>query len=61
MVVVSYSTAAPSEAQIANLTISTISEEEKAKNQNSYNYKDILLSIFVLIVVAFVMIYFNGK
>jgi SSS family solute:Na+ symporter len=61
MIAVSYSTAAPSEAQIANLTISTISEEEKAKNQNSYNYKDILLSIFVLIVVAFVMIYFNGK
>ncbi|ASV29214.1 sodium:solute symporter [Maribacter cobaltidurans] len=60
-VVTSFFAPAPSAEQVANLTFGTISEEEKSKNKNSYNWKDIVISILVLAVVVGVMIFFNGK
>ncbi|RRQ49166.1 Na+/glucose cotransporter [Maribacter algicola] len=60
-VVVSLFSPAPSAEQVANLTFGTISEEEKVKNKNSYNWKDIVISILVLAVVIGVMVFFNGK
>ncbi|PIB30567.1 sodium:solute symporter [Maribacter sp. 4G9] len=60
-VVVSLFAPAPSAEQVANLTFGTISEEEKRKNKNSYNWKDIVISILVLAVVIGVMVFFNGK
>lgn len=52
---------APSSEKVANLTFGTISEEEKRKNKNSYNWKDIVISILVLAVVIGIMVFFNGK
>ena len=60
-VVVSLATPAPSEAQIANLTYSTLSAEEKAKNKTSYNWIDIAISALVVAIVIGVMITFSGS
>lgn len=61
IVVVSFLTPAPAPVKTENLTFQTISEEEKRKNKTSYNWKDIAVSILILIIVAGVMIFFNGK
>ena len=61
IVVVSHLTAVPPKEKTDNLTFQTISEEEKRKNKNSYNWKDIAVSIIILIIVAAVMIFFNGE
>ncbi len=60
-VVVSLATPAPSETQIANLTFSTLSNEEKAKNKTSYNWIDIAISVLVVAIVIGVMITFSGS
>lgn len=51
----------PSEAQLKNLTYATISPEEKQNNRNSYNWKDILVSLIILAIVIGVMLTFNGS
>ncbi|NVN17675.1 sodium/solute symporter [Muricauda sp. HICW] len=61
ILVVSYATAPPSEEKLKNLTYATISEEERKQNKNSYNWKDIAISIVIIAIVAYVMIWFNGK
>lgn len=60
-VVTSLFAPAPSAEKVADLTFGTISAEEKSKNKNSYNWKDVVISILVLAVVVGVMIFFNGK
>ncbi|PKD19698.1 Na+/glucose cotransporter [Salegentibacter salinarum] len=59
--VVSFLTSIPSKIKTDNLTFQTISEEEKQNNKNSYNWVDIAVSILVVILVAGVMIFFNGR
>jgi len=49
---------APSEAQVQGLTFSTLSEEQKTANRASYNIWDIVFSLLVIAIVAFVMISF---
>lgn len=61
ILVVSYATAPPSEEKLKNLTYATISEEERKDNKNSYNWKDIVISIIIIAIVVYVMIWFNGK
>ena len=61
MVVVSLLTREPAKEKTDNLTFQTISEEEKRNNKTSYNWKDIVISIIILIIVAGVMIFFNGN
>ncbi|WP_375325237.1 sodium:solute symporter [Flagellimonas sp. GZD32] len=61
IVVVSYATKAPSEEQLKNLTYATIDPEERKKNKNSYNWKDITISIVIIAIVVYVMVWFNGK
>ena len=60
-IVVSLLTIAPSREKVINLTFGTISDEEKIKNKNSYNWVDILVSILIIAIVIGVMIFFNGK
>lgn len=59
-VVVSLLTKPPSEKQTAGLTFSTLSAEQKEANRASYNWLDIVLSLLVIAIVAFVMISFTG-
>lgn len=61
ILVVSYATAPPSAEKVKNLTYATISEEEKKENKNSYNWKDIAISIVIVAIVIYVMVWFNGK
>lgn len=61
ILVVSYATAAPSEEKLKNLTYATISEEAKQENKGSYNWKDIAISILIVAIVIYVMVWFNGK
>jgi len=60
-IVVSFLTQKPSKEKVLNLTFATITAEEKAKNRNSYNRIDVIISILVVIVVICVMLFFNGK
>ena len=52
---------APAYEKIENLTYQTITEEEKRNNKVSYNWVDIAVSVVILIIVAGVMIFFNGE
>ena len=52
---------APAYEKIQNLTYQTITEEEKRNNKVSYNWVDIAVSVVILIIVAGVMIFFNGE
>ncbi|MFT6995162.1 MAG: SSS family solute:Na+ symporter [Sediminicola sp.] len=61
LTVVSLLTKAPDNEKIVNLTFGTISEEEKQNNKNSYNWLDIAISILIIIIVAGVMLFFNGS
>ena len=58
-VVVSMLTSAQSKKSIEGLTMGSISDEQKAENASSYTWVDIVASLFVVLVVAFVMIYFS--
>ncbi|MDC6365889.1 MULTISPECIES: sodium:solute symporter [Flavobacteriaceae] len=61
ILVVSYTTKAPSEEQIKNLTYATLTDDDRAKNKNSYNWKDITISLVIVAIVVYVMIWFNGN
>lgn len=60
-VAVSFATPPPPAEKVENLTMSTISAEEKAKNKTSYNWIDIAVSVLVVVIVIGVMLSFNGK
>lgn len=60
-VVVSLASKAPSIEQIRGLAMGTLTEEEKRENRESYDWKDIVASIFVVLVVIYIMVSFNGS
>jgi SSS family solute:Na+ symporter len=59
-ITVSMFTKPPTEAQVTGLTYGTLTEEQKAANRASYSWLDIILSLLVIGIVAFVMISFTG-
>lgn len=59
--IVSLITKKQSNQELAGMTYYTLSEEDKKRNRNSYDWKDIVASIIIIIIVAWVMISFNGK
>lgn len=60
MVVVSYMTPPPDEAQIKGLTFATATAEDKAATRASWNWKDVAASVFVMACIIFAYIYFTG-
>lgn len=58
-VLVSLLSPAQDKHSIEGLTMGSISEEQKDTNASSYNWIDIVASLFVVLVVAWVMIYFS--
>jgi len=58
-IVVSLLSPKQSEAQLEGLTFATITEEQKAKEAGSFSWVDIVASLFVVAVVAWVMLYFS--
>lgn len=61
LVGVSLATSEPSESKMKNLTFQTITREEKELSKTTYNWKDITISILVVVIVVYVMTWFNGK
>ena len=59
-VVISLLTPAPAPEQIQGLTYSTVTQEQKDANRNSYNAWDIILSLVVVGIVVYVMVSFTG-
>lgn len=59
-IVVSLFTPAPKPEQVQGLTFGSLTEEQKQANRNSYNVWDIILSLAVIALVAYVMISFTG-
>ena len=58
-VIVSLATPRPSEEQLEGLTFATLTKQQRMENRASYNRWDIMATVFVLAIVAFVMIYFS--
>jgi SSS family solute:Na+ symporter len=58
---VSLATEEPKSEKVLNLTLGTVSSEEKKITKASFDWKDVSTSIFVVLVVVFVMLWFNGR
>jgi solute:Na+ symporter, SSS family len=58
--VASWTAPAPSPEQVQGLTYGSLSDEQKTANRASYNVWDIVLSLAVIGIVAYVMISFTG-
>ena len=61
LVVVSLLTKAPDREQIINLTFGTITDEEKRSNKSSYTWIDVAISVFIILIVIGIMVFFNGR
>ncbi|MDX2045845.1 MAG: sodium:solute symporter [Chitinophagaceae bacterium] len=59
-IVVSMVTPAPAAEKVQGLTFSTLTAEQKAANRASYNMWDVVLSLLVIGIVAYVMVSFAG-
>jgi SSS family solute:Na+ symporter len=59
-IVVSLVTPPPSEEQIKGLTYNSVSDQQKTENRKSYNMWDVVFSLLVIAIVAYVMISFTG-
>lgn len=60
-IIVSMFSPAPTAQQLEGLTFNTLTERQISDNKNSYNWVDIAASVFIIMIVAWVMFYFNGK
>ncbi len=60
MVVVSYMTAEPNQAQIQGLTFATASDEDKARTRASWNMWDVIGSLVIMVFIIGAYLYFRG-
>ncbi len=61
LIAVSLLTPKPDYQKIQGLAMGTLSKEDKTKSKKSYNVWDIVVSVVIVVLVAWVMITFNGK
>ena len=59
MLVVSWLTPSPRAEQIQGLTYATTLAEDKASSRATWNWKDVLLSVIVIGVIIFTLVYFS--
>jgi SSS family solute:Na+ symporter len=59
MIIISLLSEAPSEAQLNGLTFATTVNEDKASSRASWNAKDVWLSIFVIVIIVAIFLYFS--
>ena len=59
MIVVSMLTRAPNYEKIQGLTYATTVAEDKKASRASWNKRDVILSVVVLVIIALVMILFS--
>jgi len=60
MIIVSFLTAKPSYEKIQGLAYATTVAADRAASRASWNWGDVILSLFVVAAIAFTLIYFNG-
>lgn len=60
MIVVSYATREPEYAQIENLTFGTTTAKERKESRASWDWRDVVSSAIVVIVIAWGYLYFTG-
>ncbi len=60
MIVVSYMTEEPNQAQIKGLTFATATAEDKAATRASWDWKDVTASCLIMVCITFAYIYFRG-
>jgi solute:Na+ symporter, SSS family len=60
MVVVSYMTEEPNQAQISGLTFATATAEDKAATRASWGAKEVVFSCIIMACILFAYIYFRG-
>lgn len=58
--VVSYATRQPDYAKISGLTFSTLSPQDRAENRASWNWKDVVLSVLLIVAIIAIYMYFTG-
>jgi SSS family solute:Na+ symporter len=59
MIIVSLFTDVPLKSKILGLTYATTVSEDKEQSRISWNYKDVSLSVFVVVIIAFILFYFS--
>ncbi len=59
MIAISLLSSPPSEEKLNGLTYATTIASDKAKSRASWNYRDVILSVVILIIIAFVLLYFS--
>src|SRR6187200_156533 len=59
-IIVSYATKQPDYAKINGLTFYTLSVEDRAENRATWNWKDVVLSVLLVLAILAVYIYFTG-
>ena len=60
MVVVSYMSSPPPEAQIRSLTFGTSTADDKRKTRASWDWREVAASAFVLAAIIGAYLYFRG-
>ena len=58
--VVSYATKPPDYAKISGLTFSTLTPQDRVENRASWNWKDVFLSVLMLVAIIAIYMYFTG-
>ena len=59
MVIVSLFTQEPSYQKLQGLTYATTVSADREKSRASWNYKDLVLSVIILVIIAMILIYFS--
>ena len=59
-IAVSYATREPDYAKIRGLTFSTLSAEDRQASRKTWNTKDVILSVLLVLLIIAIYIYFNG-
>jgi len=58
--IVSYATKAPDYSKISGLTFSTLSPQDRAETRASWNMKDVVLSVLLVLLIIAIYMYFTG-
>src|SRR6476646_1247214 len=59
-IIVSYATRRPDYAKIQGLTFSTLSPEDRAENRATWDGKDVVLSVLLVVAIIIIYTYFTG-
>lgn len=59
-IVVSYATRQPDYAKISGLTFSTLSQEDRNSSRATWNVKDVVLSVLLVLIIISIYLYFTG-